>query len=89
MSDNKTVPSAEAIFEKYRIRLSLAYEAGGMGVIKHWDYLMTEENFILASNEHTRLHLEAMLSEITSGDEKVLLKRDIEKTGNNYISKIK
>lgn len=75
MSDNKTVPSAETILDTFLTDYPWRWKS--------------KENAIKATHEHTRLHLEAMLKEITSGDEKVLLKRDIEKTGNNYITKIK
>ena len=85
MSDNTTVPSAEEIMTQ--VANEHSYETWGElmnDIHEHSQIDYTKE----AMHEHTRLHLEAMLSEITSGDEKVLLKRDIEKTGNNYISNI-
>ena len=78
MSDNKTVPSAETILK----------EKGITGLTENHNYQYLHRSILEAMHKHTRLHLEAMLSEITSGDEKVLLKRDIEKTGNNYISNL-
>ena len=55
---------------------------------QYFDDYDDNDDIEIIMQKFARLHLESMLSEITSGDEKVLLKRDIEKTGNNYISKI-
>ena len=79
MSDNKIVPSAKEILKERNIT----------NLTKFHSYPFLYAQILEATQEYTRLHLEAMLKEITSGNEKVLLKRDIEKTGNNYISKIK
>lgn len=84
MNDNKTVPSAKEILQ------DILYGGASDGLFNAIiEQTFTEQQFNLllhSMHEHTRLHLEAMLKEITSGDEKVLLKRDIEKSGNNYIN---
>ena len=97
MSDNKTVPSAEAILKYHQKLVAIKYHLGTTLVIGHRPTYYNEAS-TYAMHEHTRLHLEAMAKEIAekartrTNDESTSIivdEKTIQKAATDYISKIK